>query len=375
MATNMKMRERHLENSLCLSLSLSLVRKMGLAIQKELLSRFIQKMCDNGMVNEQFVKLQELKKPNTPEFVVRAVTLYCMAEHVKIASIDILRSCQAFDKNGCIQALNQTKKEFSNLRRNLETLVQMERKIIDLENGNEWDKDEEEYEEPNGWYVEFRTIGIDWPISPISVHVESAERVGIINDQFSEIQALKSDCLVQLINAYCVEVGTILSELKSCINLPDVDFSNFAAQAHKIEDKSLGSDEDEDDRESDEDDRESDEDDRSPFSSYVDVEVIGAEHVRRACVELIQACEEKHERKVERSKEGSRQEEREERGGRIPFPPRRTKTHPCKNGWMRREKERGEKPNPFPRVTRALSWLQAEFSITREKLNSLVKSF
>ncbi|KAI7985897.1 hypothetical protein LOK49_LG14G01127 [Camellia lanceoleosa] len=48
---------------------------------------------------------------------------------------------------------------------------------------------------------------------------------------------------------------------------------------------------------------------------------IGAEHVRRACVDLIQACEEKHERKV----------------------------------------------------TRALSWLQAEFSITREKLNSLVK--
>ncbi|CAL5361873.1 unnamed protein product [Camellia sinensis] len=99
-------------------------------------------MCDNGMVNDQFVKLQELKKPNTPEFVVRAVTLYCMAligaEHVKIASIDILRSCQAFDKNGCIQALNQTKKEFSNLRRNLETLVQMERKVIDLENGNEW---------------------------------------------------------------------------------------------------------------------------------------------------------------------------------------------------------------------------------------------
>lgn len=111
---------------------------------------------------------------------------------------------------------------------------------------------------------------------------------GIINDQFSEIQALKSVCVVQLINAYCVEVGTILSELKSCINLPDVDFSNFAAQAHKIEGKSLG---------------------------------IGAEHVRRACVDLIQACEEKHERKV----------------------------------------------------TRALSWLQAEFSITREKLNSLVK--
>ncbi|KAL7161811.1 hypothetical protein ACSBR2_042308 [Camellia fascicularis] len=148
---------------------------MGLAIQKELLSRFIQKMCDDGMVNDQFVKLQELKKPNTPEFVVRAVTLYCMAvknlfsllsnminetevnfyevalqacdlyersriigaEHVKIASIDILRSCQAFDNNCCIQALNQTKKEFSNLRRNLETLVQMERKIIDLENGNE----------------------------------------------------------------------------------------------------------------------------------------------------------------------------------------------------------------------------------------------
>ncbi|GMQ09795.1 hypothetical protein CsSME_00053053 [Camellia sinensis var. sinensis] len=71
-------------------------------------------------------------------------------------------------------------------------------------------------------------------------YVKSLFDEGIINDQFSEIQALKSDCVVQLINAYCVEVGTILSELKSCINLPNVDFSNFAAQAHKIEDKSLG---------------------------------------------------------------------------------------------------------------------------------------
>ncbi|CAL5361872.1 unnamed protein product [Camellia sinensis] len=185
--------------------------------------------------------------------------------------------------------------------------------------------------------------------------------MGIINDQFSEIQALKSDCVVQLINAYCVEVGTILSELKSCINLPNVDFSNFAAQAHKIEDKSLGQGTDTDHLVS------------ARGSLKLSYKHIGAEHVRRACVELIQACEEKHERKVERSKEGSRQEEREGRGGRIPFPPRPTKTYPCKNGWMRREKERGEKPNPFPRVTRALSWLQAEFSITREKLNSLVK--
>ncbi|KAI7986308.1 hypothetical protein LOK49_LG14G01124 [Camellia lanceoleosa] len=71
-------------------------------------------------------------------------------------------------------------------------------------------------------------------------YVKSLFDEGIINDQFSEIQALKSDCVVQLINAYCVDVGTILSELKSCINLPDVDFSGFAAQAHKIEDKSLG---------------------------------------------------------------------------------------------------------------------------------------
>ncbi|XP_024926346.2 histidine-containing phosphotransfer protein 1 isoform X2 [Ziziphus jujuba] len=91
-------------------------------------------------------------------------------------------------------------------------------------------------------------------------YVQSLFDEGIVNDQFSQIQTLKSmeqpDLVVQLIDAYLVDVEMILSELTSYSDFPDVDFSKVTLLAHKVKDRSS---------------------------------CIGAEHVRLACDELIQA--------------------------------------------------------------------------------------
>ncbi|WRX31746.1 hypothetical protein QQP08_024233 [Theobroma cacao] len=93
-------------------------------------------------------------------------------------------------------------------------------------------------------------------------YVQSLFNEGIINDQFSHIQHLKmvgrADHFVQLINTYCLNVETILSKLESYIDLPNVDFSNLAALATEIEERSS---------------------------------CIGAEHVRLACLDLMRACD------------------------------------------------------------------------------------
>ncbi|XP_017982045.1 PREDICTED: histidine-containing phosphotransfer protein 2-like isoform X7 [Theobroma cacao] len=93
-------------------------------------------------------------------------------------------------------------------------------------------------------------------------YVQSLFNEGIINDQFSHIQHLKmvgrADHFVQLINTYCLNVETILSKLESYIDLPNVDFSNLAALATEIEERSS---------------------------------CIGAEHVRLTCLDLMRACD------------------------------------------------------------------------------------
>ncbi|BBH05120.1 histidine-containing phosphotransmitter 1 [Prunus dulcis] len=95
--------------------------------------------------------------------------------------------------------------------------------------------------------------------------VDSQRLAGIVNNQFSQIQTLKSDadpdCAVRLINIYLLDVERMLSELTSLSDLPDVDFSKLATLARSIEEKSS---------------------------------LVGAEHVRSACADLIQACERMH---------------------------------------------------------------------------------
>lgn len=47
------------------------------------------------------------------------------------------------------------------------------------------------------------------------------------------------DAVVRLIDTYILDVERILSNLKSYIDLPDVDFSKLAVEIYKIEEKSL----------------------------------------------------------------------------------------------------------------------------------------
>ncbi|XP_034687305.1 histidine-containing phosphotransfer protein 3-like isoform X4 [Vitis riparia] len=74
-------------------------------------------------------------------------------------------------------------------------------------------------------------------------HPQPMADQGIVNDQFCQIQALKSeeqpDAVVRLIDTYILDVERILSNLKSYIDLPDVDFSKLAVEICKIEEKSL----------------------------------------------------------------------------------------------------------------------------------------
>uniref|UniRef100_A0A6N2L7I6 Histidine-containing phosphotransfer protein n=1 Tax=Salix viminalis TaxID=40686 RepID=A0A6N2L7I6_SALVM len=93
--------------------------------------------------------------------------------------------------------------------------------------------------------------------------------LGIVNAQFCYIQTLKTeeepDHVVQLINTYCIDVESILSELGSFIDLPDVDFSKLVALAQQVEESSS---------------------------------LMGAEHMRLACADLIQACRQKDKRNL-----------------------------------------------------------------------------
>ncbi|XP_065634455.1 histidine-containing phosphotransfer protein 5 isoform X2 [Quercus suber] len=95
---------------------------------------------------------------------------------------------------------------------------------------------------------------------------------GIVNDQFSQIHTLKSEeepeHVVQLIDKYFVEVETILSELTSKIDCPDVDFSKLSELAHKVDERSLS---------------------------------IGARHVKLACADLIKSCDQMNKENFSRA--------------------------------------------------------------------------
>ncbi|XP_057452015.1 histidine-containing phosphotransfer protein 2-like [Lotus japonicus] len=122
---------------------------MALTAHKNRLQCFIQSMYDEGIVNEQFFQLQSMKEAIRPDFVVRAVTSFCLkqevnfpkvhvlarelyarttgvgAENVKRECAELLYASEMKDKNHCYQALYRIKNEFSYLRRKLETLVQV----------------------------------------------------------------------------------------------------------------------------------------------------------------------------------------------------------------------------------------------------------
>ncbi|KAF8039565.1 hypothetical protein BT93_B1935 [Corymbia citriodora subsp. variegata] len=144
---------------------------LELAIQKTRLRDLVQSMYDEGIVDVQFCQLQAFKESMGPDYVVRSVTSYCVfirnlfidltnhisqvnvnfcavsiaardlyertdsigAVHVKLACAELLRASEANSSEDCSQALYWTKSAFSKLQRKLQTLVQIERKIIELE--------------------------------------------------------------------------------------------------------------------------------------------------------------------------------------------------------------------------------------------------
>ncbi|CAK7329337.1 unnamed protein product [Dovyalis caffra] len=99
-------------------------------------------------------------------------------------------------------------------------------------------------------------------------YVQSLFDEGIVNAQLCHIQSLKTeeepDHVVQLINTYCIDVEAILFELTSYIDHLDVDFSKVAALAQQVEERNS---------------------------------LMGAEHMRLACADLIQPCRQMDKRK------------------------------------------------------------------------------
>ncbi|KAL4611653.1 hypothetical protein ACB092_08G141000 [Castanea dentata] len=140
-------------------------------------------------------------------------------------------------------------------------------------------------------------------------YVQSLFDEGIVNDQFSQIHTLKSEeepeHVVQLIDKYFVDVETILSELTSKIDCPDVDFSKLSELAHKVDERSLS---------------------------------IGAKHVKLACVDLIESCDQMNKEKGKDTSSAQR-------------------LVMCSDMYTRS-------------FSRALIWIKNEFSHTRNKLEA-----
>ncbi|KAL3752352.1 hypothetical protein ACJRO7_013065 [Eucalyptus globulus] len=144
---------------------------LQLAIQKTRLRDLLQTMYEEGIIDGRFCQLQAFKESIGPDFVVRSVISYRVfvrnlfinltnhisqvnvnfyavssaardlyertdsigAVHVKLACTELLHASEANSPEDSSQALYWTKSAFSKLQRKLETLVQIERKIIELE--------------------------------------------------------------------------------------------------------------------------------------------------------------------------------------------------------------------------------------------------
>nr|POE70472.1 histidine-containing phosphotransfer protein 1 [Quercus suber] len=134
-------------------------------------------------------------------------------------------------------------------------------------------------------YVEM-ILGASRGLTPVDIL-----SLGIVNDQFSQIHTLKSEeepeHVVQLIDKYFVEVETILSELTSKIDCPDVDFSKLSELAHKVDERSLrllllkGN--------------------SDLFGAGGFDQSIGARHVKLACADLIKSCDQMNKENFSRA--------------------------------------------------------------------------
>jgi histidine-containing phosphotransfer protein len=128
----------------------------------------LSSMFDEGFIDEQYSQLQMLQDESNPEFVEEVVTLFftdserllenltdCLktnsinykvvdghvhqfkgssssigAQRVKQVCITFRQCCDNKDKEGCLESLEKVKKEFSLVRGKLETLLELEKRIV-----------------------------------------------------------------------------------------------------------------------------------------------------------------------------------------------------------------------------------------------------
>ncbi|KAJ9188697.1 hypothetical protein P3X46_000067 [Hevea brasiliensis] len=144
---------------------------MALSIVKELLEQYLKSLFDEGIVNDQFHHIQNLKTVEEPDHVVQLINTYCLdveailselasntdlpevnfshletlahqveeksmyigAEHVRLACAGLIQACRQMHKRNFCCALSWTECEFTRTRNKFQACVQMEWKIMRLE--------------------------------------------------------------------------------------------------------------------------------------------------------------------------------------------------------------------------------------------------
>ncbi|WCJ41780.1 hypothetical protein M5689_022624 [Euphorbia peplus] len=144
---------------------------MALSIVKSLLQQYIQSLFEEGVVNDQFARIRDSKTEEEPDCVLQLINTYCSdvkkillelesytdfpevdylnleaivreieakssyfgAELVRLTCADLIQACREGSMRKFVCALCWMKNEFERTRNKLETVGQMERKIIRLE--------------------------------------------------------------------------------------------------------------------------------------------------------------------------------------------------------------------------------------------------
>ncbi|KAJ8768081.1 hypothetical protein K2173_021021 [Erythroxylum novogranatense] len=145
---------------------------MAVSILRQLQQEYVQSLIEEGIVNDQFCRIQHSKISEDPDYMIKLIDAYCIdmetillklskytdipnadfskvvllgqqleekssyigADYVKLACDDLIQACHEKDEKNFIHALNWTRSEFHRTQNKLEAFVQMERKIIRLRN-------------------------------------------------------------------------------------------------------------------------------------------------------------------------------------------------------------------------------------------------
>ncbi|XP_031485716.1 histidine-containing phosphotransfer protein 1-like [Nymphaea colorata] len=140
---------------------------------KQQCGAYIDSLLLEGQLDEQFKQVQMLQDANNPGFVISVINIFCEdfenilaelsqlldketpdygkvdvsvyrlkgssasmgAHQVKLACTMLCSCCDAANKDGCKGELNTVKQKFYILKDKLQTLIQLERRIQELENG------------------------------------------------------------------------------------------------------------------------------------------------------------------------------------------------------------------------------------------------